>query len=74
VMSSVYERDYLAVPAPEPMPGFRTQADLDAHVAGLEHQMREAAANLDFERAASLRDRARALKRLELGLGSAAGR
>jgi excinuclease ABC subunit B len=74
VMSSVYERDYLAVPAPEPMPGFRTQADLDAHVAGLERQMREAAANLDFERAASLRDRARALRHLELGLGSAAGR
>jgi excinuclease ABC subunit B len=72
VLSSVYERDYMAVPAPEPAPGFRTQAELDAHVAGLERQMREAAANLDFERAADLRDRVKALKRRELGLGSAA--
>ncbi len=72
VLSSVYERDYLAVPAPEPAPGFRTQAELDAHVASLERQMRDAAANLDFERAATLRDRARALKRRELGIGSAA--
>ncbi len=73
VLSSVYERDYLAVPAPEPAPGFRTQAELDAHVAALERQMRDAAANLDFERAATLRDRAKALKRRELGIGSAAG-
>jgi excinuclease ABC subunit B len=70
VLSSVYERDYMAVPAPEPAPGFRTQAELDAHVAGLERQMREAAANLDFERAADLRDRAKSLKRRELGLGT----
>jgi excinuclease ABC subunit B len=73
VLSSVYERDYLAVPAPEPAPGFRTQAELDAHVAALERQMRDAAANLDFERAAILRDRAKALKRRELGIGSAVG-
>ena len=73
VLSSVYERDYLGVPAPEPAPGFRTQAELDAHVAALERQMREAAANLDFERAATLRDRAKALKRRELGIGSAPG-
>jgi len=73
VLSSVYERDYMAVPAPEPAPGFRTQPELDAHVAGLERQMREAAANLDFERAASLRDRAKALKRRELGFAAAAG-
>ncbi len=73
VLSSVYERDYMAVPAPEPAPGFRTQAELDAHVAALERQMREAAGDLDFERAAALRDRARALKRRELGIGPAAG-
>ena len=71
VLSSVYERDYLAVPDREPAPGFRTQAELDAHVAGLERQMKEAAANLDFERAAALRDRARALKRRELGIAPA---
>jgi excinuclease ABC subunit B len=71
VLSSVYERDYAAVPALEPVPGFRTQEELDAHLADLARQMREAAANLDFERAAALRDRIRALERLELGIGAA---
>jgi excinuclease ABC subunit B len=72
VLSSVYERDYMAVPSPEPAPGFRTQAELDAHIAGLEREMREAAADLDFERAATLRDRIKALDRRGLGLGVAA--
>ena len=74
VLSSVYERDYMAVPDPEAAPGFRTQAELDAHVAGLERHMRDAAANLDFERAATLRDRIKGLKRQELGLGAVAER
>ena len=73
VLSSVYERDYLAVPSPEPAPGFRTQAELDAHLAALDREMREAAGNLDFERAAALRDRAKALRGRELGIGPAAG-
>jgi excinuclease ABC subunit B len=60
-------------------PTFRTQAELDAHIASLDKDMKAAAANLDFERAAALRDRVRALKTRELGLGgrdvrSAAGR
>ncbi len=67
VLSSVYERDY----GPTPMvrddgPTFRTQAELDAHIAGLEKEMKAAAANLDFERAASLRDLVRSLKTHEL--------
>jgi excinuclease ABC subunit B len=73
VLSSVYERDYLAVPSPEPAPGFRTQAELDAHLAALDREMREAAGNLDFERAAALRDRAKAIRGRELGIGPAAG-
>ena len=43
-----------------------TQAELDAHIAGLEKEMKAAAANLDFERAASLRDLVRSLKTHEL--------
>ena len=75
VLSSVYERDYGgAVDAGETRETFRTQADLDAEIARLEKEMKAAAANLDFERAASLRDRAKALRTRELGLaaGSAA--
>ncbi len=74
VLSSVYERDYVAIPvAREERPQFRTQAELEAHISSLEKEMRTAAANLDFERAASLRDRVRALKTRDLGV-AASGR
>jgi excinuclease ABC subunit B len=67
VLSSVYERDYGTAPtAKDERPTFRTQAELDAHIAGLEKEMKAAAANLDFERAASLRDLVRSLKTHEL--------
>src|SRR5687767_8817237 len=59
VMSSVYERDYSSVP-PEPREPrliFRTAAERQAEITKVEAEMRAAAANLDFERAASLRDR-----------------
>jgi excinuclease ABC subunit B len=67
VLSSVYERDYGPTPVvKDDRPTFRTQAELDAHIAGLEKEMKAAAANLDFERAASLRDLVRSLKTHEL--------
>jgi excinuclease ABC subunit B len=63
VLSSVYERDYVTVPAAaEPRVRFKTRADLEAHVAALEREMREAAANLEFERAATVRDRLKTLR------------
>ena len=67
VLSSVYERDYLTVPkADDERSRFRSQAELAAHLAHLEHEMREAAANLEFERAASIRDRVRRLRNPDL--------
>jgi len=72
VLSSVYERDYVAVPAAEPAgPAFRTQAELDERIAALQAEMRGAAANLEFERAAVLRDEVRQLRRLEIGVAGA---
>ena len=72
VMSSVYERDYVAVPAAESKgPAFRTQAELDARIAALQAEMRGAAANLEFERAAVLRDEVRNLRKLEIGVAGA---
>ncbi len=63
VLSSVYERDYVTVPVtPDERAGFRTQAELDAAIVTLEREMRQAAANLEFERAAALRDRLRRLR------------
>ena len=63
VLSSVYERDYVTVPVVrEAEEEFATQAELDAHLRSLEADMRAAAANLEFERAAALRDKIRALQ------------
>ena len=63
VLSSVYERDYVTVPVVrEAEEEFATQAELDAHLRSLEADMRAAAANLEFERAAALRDKIRALR------------
>ena len=70
VMSSVYERDYVTVPADEPPETFRTHAELEARVTQLHAQMKAAAANLEFEKAATLRDRIKHLKTRELGLVS----
>ncbi|HVZ24216.1 MAG TPA: excinuclease ABC subunit UvrB [Vicinamibacterales bacterium] len=68
VLTSVYERDYSAPPAREPRERFRTQAELDAEIGRLEAEMKAAAANLDFERAASVRDTLKQLRSRELGL------
>src|SRR5678815_882067 len=69
VMSSVYERDYVTVPtSPDEAGQFKTQGELDAYVAGLQAQMKAAAANLEFEKAAALRDKVKQLKSRELGL------
>jgi excinuclease ABC subunit B len=69
VMSSVYERDYMtpAVVRDE-RDRFRTQAELDAYVTSRQNEMKAAAANLDFEKAASIRDEIKRLRNPELGL------
>src|SRR5687768_2896765 len=75
VFSSVYERDYATPPLRESQEPVRTQAELDAEIARLEMEMKSAAANLDFERAATLRDTLKTLRNRELGLtGLAQGR
>ena len=62
VLSSVYERDYVTVRRePSERDAYRTPAELARAIADLEREIRAAAANLEFERAAGIRDR---LKRL----------
>jgi excinuclease ABC subunit B len=69
VMSSVYERDYVTPAATlDGTERFHNQQQLDAHIASLQEQMKAAAANLDFEKAASLRDDIKRLRNPELGL------
>jgi excinuclease ABC subunit B len=70
VMSSVYERDYMTAPmlVRDGAIVFRTQAELDAHLGGLQEKMKAAAANLDFEKAAAIRDDIKRLRTADLGL------
>jgi excinuclease ABC subunit B len=69
VMSSVYERDYVTPAATlDGTERFHNQQQLDAYIASLQEEMRAAAANLDFEKAASLRDDIKRLRNPELGL------
>ena len=69
VLSSVYERDYVTVPLAEDLgETFRTAEEREAHVSKLEDEMREAASNLAFEHAASLRDRIQRVREQDLGL------
>jgi excinuclease ABC subunit B len=67
-MSTVYNMDYSTPAEREPAETFRTQAELDAEIARLELEMKSAAANLDFERAATIRDTLKSLRGRELGL------
>jgi excinuclease ABC subunit B len=74
VMSSVYERDYLTPATGEGVEHFKTQAELDQHISHLREEMKAAAANLDFEKAAALRDDIKRLRNPELQLARAARR
>jgi excinuclease ABC subunit B len=70
LLTSVYEADYPQIPALDEREekAFERLEDLEAEVKSLEKQMKEAAKALEFERAAELRDRARALRAREFGL------
>jgi excinuclease ABC subunit B len=69
VLQSVYEQDYVTV---EAVDGDETAnfvgKDIAATIAELEKKMRAAAADLEFEDAARLRDEIKRLESLELGL------
>ena len=68
IIKSVAERDYVTVDLGEHAPATLTGLDLQAHIGNLEKQMRDAAANLEFEEAARIRDEIRRLEDGELGL------
>jgi excinuclease ABC subunit B len=75
VMSSVYERDYVTPAAAlDGTERFHNQQQLDAYIVSRQEEMRAAAANLDFEKAAALRDDIKRLRNPELGLPSPARR
>jgi excinuclease ABC subunit B len=62
-LAAIVEGDYITVPLEDVLPeNIKTDEDLRQAIAQLETQMREAAKKFEFERAAALRDRLRALK------------
>ena len=67
ILDSVYEGDYVTVATvQEETVEYKTVEELDQHITGLENQMKEAAAKLEFEEAARLRDEIRDLKQQRL--------
>jgi excinuclease ABC subunit B len=67
---SVYNLDYQTPSVAEEREPYLTAEQIDVRIEALQAQMRQAAANLDFERAAALRDRIKSLKSRELGLAA----
>ncbi len=69
VLESVFEQDYVTVaPVADTRAAEFVGKDLKAAIGELEKRMRAAAADLEFEEAARLRDEIRRLEALDLGL------
>ncbi|MCL4818390.1 MAG: excinuclease ABC subunit UvrB [Vicinamibacteria bacterium] len=71
LLTTVYESDYPEIPQREKkldLDRFRTTDDLEREIKALEKQMREAAKNLEFEKAAELRDHIKALRERSFSL------
>ena len=67
ILTSIYEADYVTVPAvAEEAEEYVSIFDLPKKVSRLKKEMREAAARLDFEKAAEIRDRIKSLEKTEL--------
>ncbi|HSE49329.1 MAG TPA: excinuclease ABC subunit UvrB [Terriglobales bacterium] len=65
-LAAIVEADYVDMTsAADDMPEFRSQEELDAYIAKLEAEMREAAKRFEFEKAAKLRDTIRDLRTKE---------
>jgi len=69
-MASIYEADYLTIPAvsdtEEP---YVPAKEIPAVIQKLKKEMKEAASQLEFERAAEIRDRIQRLEEMGLKMG-----
>jgi excinuclease ABC subunit B len=71
VMNSVFEQDYVTVaPVKDARIDDLVGKDLDASIAALEKRMLAAAADLEFEEAARLRDEIKRLESIQLGIAA----
>ena len=71
ILQSVYENDRYTVDTGDDQALHLVGSDLTKYIAELNGRMRDAAANLEFEEAAQLRDEIRRLEQVELGLADA---
>ncbi len=74
ILDSYYEKDHVTVGVgPDNAPGALVGNNLKSHLEHLQKQMRDAAADLDFEKAARLRDEIKRLQAKELEFGFESG-
>jgi excinuclease ABC subunit B len=67
-LALIVEADYMTIPVQDyALENIASEAQLHDAIAQMEAQMREAAKKFEFERAAALRDKVRALKQRDLG-------
>jgi len=70
IRASVYEADYVSIPSvEEETTDYGSLEDLRARIRSLTREMREKAAQLEFEKAAEIRDQLKELQKAELELG-----
>ena len=71
IIQHVAARDHVTVDIGPDAPATLSGMDLQAHIGELEKKMKDAAANLEFEEAARLRDEIKRLEASELGVAQA---
>ena len=71
VLGSVYEADYLTVPVgvSEEAAAYATEKEIPVMIRKLKEEMKQAAKDLEFEKAAVLRDRVRDLTKMMVEMG-----
>jgi len=70
ILSSIYEADYVTVPAATPGKEIAvSEEELPLMIAKLKEEMKKAAKNLEFEKAAGLRDQIKELTKILLEMG-----